>query len=70
MKKIILNVKGMVCNGCEKRVENALMNIEGVTKVNADYKKSRVTITTKEEIEKKNFEKAIEDLGYEIIKED
>ncbi len=47
MEKIILKVNGMVCNGCENRVENAFMNIDGVVKVNANHKKSIVTVTLK-----------------------
>ena len=45
MEKINLKVNGMVCTGCENRVKNALMNIEGVKKVSADHKKNLVTIT-------------------------
>ena len=30
MKEIVLNVKGMMCGGCENRVKNALSTIEGV----------------------------------------
>ena len=70
MKKIILKVNGMVCNGCENRVENTLKNIEQVAKVKANHKKNLVTITLKEEIDTDILEKAIENLGYEIIKED
>ena len=50
MTKIILNVKGMVCHGCENRVENSLKNIEGVKKVKANYQKESVQITANEEI--------------------
>ena len=32
MEKIIIKVNGMVCGGCEKRVKNALENIEEITK--------------------------------------
>ena len=70
MKKIDLKVNGMVCSGCENRVKNALMNIDGVAKVNANHKKNLVTITLKEEIDKNILENEIENLGYEIIKED
>ena len=33
MNETILNVEGMVCGGCEKRVENALGDIKGIKKV-------------------------------------
>ena len=70
MNKINLKVNGMVCNGCENRVKNALMNIEGVSKVKASYKKSLVTISAKDEIDVKDIEDVIKNLGYEIVKED
>ena len=70
MNKINLKVNGMVCNGCENRVKNALMNIEGVSKVKASYKKSLVTISAKDEIDVKDIENVIKNLGYEIVKED
>ncbi len=69
MKKINLKVNGMVCNGCENRIENALMAIEGVKKVKATHQKGLVTITLKKEINKTLLEEAIENLGFEIIKE-
>lgn len=70
MNKINLKVNGMVCNGCENRVKNALMNIEGVSKVKASYKKSLVTISAKEDVDVKDIENVIKNLGYEIVKED
>ena len=70
MNKINLKVNGMVCNGCENRVKNALMNIEGVSKVKASYKKSLVTISAKDEINSKDIENVIKKLGYEVVKED
>ena len=39
MKEIILNVKGMVCGGCEKRVQNALSTIEGVENIGFEVEK-------------------------------
>ncbi len=69
MIKIILNVKGMVCHGCENRVENALKNIEGVKKVKANYQKESVQVTANEEISQTMLIQALENLGYEVEKE-
>ena len=44
MKETILNVKGMVCGGCENRVKNALSQIEGVKNVEADFKTGIVKV--------------------------
>ena len=70
MKEIVIKVKGMVCNGCENRVQNALKTIQGVEKVVADHNKSIVTVTLSEEIDKNIIEDKIEDIGFEVIKED
>ena len=70
MKEINLKVNGMVCNGCENRVKNVLKNIEGVENVIANHESDMVTVTLKEEIDANIIIKTIENLGYEIIKED
>lgn len=64
-----IKVNGMVCNGCENRVQNALKSIEGIEEVKADHNKGEVTITAKEEINIKDVEAKIEDIGFEIVKE-
>ena len=70
MEKISLKVKGMVCTGCENRVKNALYIIDGVENVEADYKTGMVVITLSKDIKIQDIEEKIDDLGFEIIKED
>ena len=69
MKETIIKVEGMVCNGCENRVQNALKILEGVEKVVANHKNGTVTITSKYEVEENVMKEKIEDLGFEV-KED
>lgn len=69
MKETIIKVEGMVCNGCENRVQNALKTLEGVEKVVANHKNGIVTITSKYEVEENVMKEKIEDLGFEV-KED
>lgn len=69
MKEIIIKVQGMVCNGCENRVQNALKNIDGVENVVADHTTGTVTITSNNEISEDVLEEKIEDLGFEVVKE-
>ncbi len=69
MKETIIKVTGMVCNGCENRVQNALKTIEGVENVVANYKNGTVTITSKEEVSENVMKEKIEDIGFEV-KED
>lgn len=69
MKKTIIKVSGMVCNGCENRVKNALGAIEGIKKVDANYKKGIVKVTASEDITLEIMENTIKDLGFDIVKE-
>ena len=69
MEEVVLNVKGMMCRGCENRVENALKNIEGVEEVTADHNEEKVTVKTSKEVSKEVLENKIEDIGYEVVKD-
>lgn len=70
MNVITLKINGMMCGGCENRVKNALNEIEGIENVNADHKTGIVTITSNKEITKDAIKEVIEDIGFEVIKED
>ena len=69
MKETIIKVEGMVCNGCENRVQNALKNINGVENVVADHTTGIVTITSKNEVAESTMKEKIEDIGFKV-KED
>ncbi len=66
MKETVIKVEGMVCNGCENRVQNALKNIEGVENVVADHNKGIVTVTSKNEVTESSMKEKIEDIGFEV----
>ena len=68
MKETIINVKGMVCGGCENRVKNALGEVEGIEKVEADYKTGIVKILANENVERETMEDVIEDIGFVVEK--
>ena len=69
MKEVIINVRGMVCNGCENRIKNALKTIEGVENVNANHNTGIVSITLNNEIKENVLEEKIEDIGFEVVRE-
>lgn len=66
MKETIIKVDGMVCNGCEKRVENALQTIEGVKNVIADHTKGIVTIISSNVVTDTEMKEKIVDLGFDV----
>lgn len=70
MDTLTIKVKGMVCNGCENRIQNALKTIDGINEVFADYKQELVTVKVNREFDKNVIYEKIEDLGFEVEKED
>ena len=53
MKEYIINVEGMACSGCEKRITNVLSQIPEIKKVTADHITGRVVIEAENLDEKK-----------------
>lgn len=66
--KMLLNVEGMTCEGCEKGIENSLAKLPGVVEVKASHIAKSTTVNfdgTK--ISGVAIEKAIRESGYKII---
>lgn len=70
METLEIKVNGMVCNGCENRVQNALKTIDGVLEVTADYQNNLVTVQKSKELDNNIIYERIEDLDFEVVKED
>lgn len=70
MKEINLIVNGMMCGGCENRVKNAIKNIEGVENVTADHNTGKVIVISDNEVSEEIIKEVLEDIGYEVVKED
>lgn len=66
MEKITIKVEGMVCEGCENRVKNALKLVEGVKEVEANHVEGIVKVSAAEEVKEKELKEKIEDLGFEV----
>lgn len=66
MKEIELKVEGMVCNGCEKRVVNALSDLQGVSEVIANHQNGTVLVKMTEEVDIEVIKEKIDDLGFEV----
>ena len=66
MEELVLSVKGMMCEGCENRVQNVVKDISGVADVHADHKTGKVTITFNGEADIEEIKETIDDIGYEV----
>ena len=66
MNEIKLNVEGMVCGGCEKRVVNALSTLEEVKEVIANHTNGTVLVKLEGQLRTEIIKEKIEDLGFEV----
>lgn len=69
MKEIILKVEGMVCGGCENRIQNALKTINGVEDVVANHENGTVKIILNNEVEIDVLKEKVEDIGFSVVEE-
>lgn len=67
MKEMILKVNGMVCEGCENRVQNAIKSVKGVKKVVASHVAGNVTVLAKENVTETQIKEKIENIGFEVV---
>ena len=67
MKEITLNVEGMTCEGCERRIQNVLKDIDGVVDAVASHTDKNVKITLNKDVDINTLKEAIEDLDFEVV---
>lgn len=56
----------MSCTGCEQNVANALTNLEGVNRVEADHEDDTVAVVADDSVGDDDIRAAIEGAGYEV----
>lgn len=66
MKKTI-NIEGMHCEHCKKRVENALSKIDGITGAEVSLENSCAVVECSSDVKNDLFIEAIGDLGFDVM---
>lgn len=66
MKKIMLNIKGMACEGCENRIKNSVGTIEGIKEVKASHVNGTVEILAEENVNAEIIKEKINDIGFKV----
>jgi len=61
-----IKVKGMSCGHCAGAVTKALQNLPGVTKVQVDLNRGRVTYESATPIPRETLTRTIKAAGYEV----
>lgn len=57
----------MSCNGCERNVEKALKNVDGVRRVEADQEGGTVDVVVEDDVSDDDLGNVICDAGYEVV---
>ena len=65
MKKII-NIEGMCCERCAKRVEDTLSAVSGVVSADVKLKKNIAVIRSREEVSDEELTKAVSGAGFTV----
>jgi len=66
-ERLTVSVGGMTCAACVNRVEKTLRSLPGVVEANVNFATERATVLFDgERLNRGDFRKAIEDLGYEV----
>ena len=65
--KKVINIEGMHCDHCVKKVTEALESIEGVSKVKVNLAKKEAIITSEKEIDDQVINAKIDELGFKVV---
>lgn len=66
MKKIV-NIEGMCCEHCAKRVEDKLSTAKNVVSVDVKLKKKIAVIRSREEVDNEEITALVTDAGYKVL---
>lgn len=67
MERRTIAVSGLSCDGCEQAIENALRNLEGVRRIDADHEEGAVEIDDDDDISDDELGDEIRNAGYEVV---
>lgn len=67
MKEVVLKIEGMMCTGCENRIQNSLKNMNGVISVKANHNDGTVTLSVEDNIDISKIKEKIQNIGFTVI---
>ncbi len=65
--KTIVNIEGMCCEHCAKRVEDKLATAKNVVSVDVKLKKNVAVIRSREEVSAEEITALVTDAGYKVV---
>ena len=61
-----MEIEGMSCMHCAKKVEDSLKALKGVKNVTVNLEEKKATVVMKQEIANETLKNVVEELGYEV----
>ena len=69
LKETSMQITGMTCAACATRIEKGLKKMDGVEEANVNLALEKSVIRyDPEKVSTQDFEKKIQDLGYDVVK--
>lgn len=65
--KKVITIEGMMCDHCKMKVERALSELNGVSKVKVNLRNKTATIYSTKRISNDNIKNVISKLDYKVI---
>lgn len=62
-----LTIEGMSCNHCVKRVESALLDLEGLVSVKVNLSSKSAMVDVEDDFNDTLLFNAIDDAGYDLV---
>lgn len=67
LMKTIVNIEGMCCEHCAKRVEDKLSTVKNAVSVDVKLKKKLAVIRSREEVSAEEISALVADAGYKVV---
>lgn len=68
MKKVDLEIKGMTCGGCTKRVEESLSEIKEAKNILVSLRENKAFLEVPDDVSESLVKFKVKEAGYEAIK--
>ena len=67
MSTDVFNVKGMTCGHCVQAVKGEVSKVDGVSGVDVELESGRVTVESRQPVDRETVRLAVEEAGYELV---
>ena len=71
MEDVIIKIKGMTCEHCQKRVHDAITSLDGVTSASVDLEAGQATVSyDASKVDLEQIKQVVRDTDYQVVDED